>query len=387
MIKRTLSTLLVSATLSLPLSLPAVADLEPEPIGRIETLPAQYPDHWMMVHDVSFFHMFEGEVLVVDPLATTMGEQYKGMLTASFIASYEQSAKRNEHYVAETFYSRGSRGGERTDVVTIWDKETLKVSGEIIVPPKRISGMPKDITTAMTPDERFMLIYNFTPGQSISVVDMEKRVFVEEVSTPGCGFVLPNGKRSFTSICSNGTLLTTHLDRNGKATGSEKSAVVIDANDDPVFEGAAMSGGVAYFPTFQGRILPIDMSGKNIEPQDTWWLTDESERNWRPGGMKPYATDSEGLGYFLMNPEGGEGTHKDGGAEVWVYNLAEQKRLGRIKLQSWGLALGSSGSGDGRLLSVLNPDMQLEIYRIPDGEFVHTLSIAPQTPFMVYGAQ
>ena len=64
----------------------ASADFTPEPLGQIESLPAEYPDHWAMVHDFSFFHMFEGEVVVVDPLATTVADQYKGMMTASFIA-------------------------------------------------------------------------------------------------------------------------------------------------------------------------------------------------------------------------------------------------------------------------------------------------------------
>ena len=73
----------------------ATADFTPEPIGTIETLPADYPDHWMLVHDFSFFHMTEGEILVVDPLAESIGGQYKGMMTASFIATYKYGAQRS----------------------------------------------------------------------------------------------------------------------------------------------------------------------------------------------------------------------------------------------------------------------------------------------------
>ena len=282
MIKRNLTAAL-SAVILAALTLPASAELQPEPIGKIESLPEEYPDHWMLVHDVSFFHMFEGEILVVDPLATTLKDQYKGMFTASFIAFYEQSAKRNEHYVAESFYSRGSRGGERTDVVTIWDNANLAVTGEIIIPPKRISGMPKVISSGLTPDERFLLIYNFTPAQSVSVVDVENRKFVTEIDTPGCGFAMPNGERSFTSICANGTLRTTHLSADGEADGHDVTEALFDVNADPVFEGAAISGGVAYFPTFEGRIIPVDLNGKQVKAGEPWWLTDESERNWRPG--------------------------------------------------------------------------------------------------------
>ena len=88
-----------------------------------------------------------------------------------------------------------------------------------------------------------------------------------------------------------------------------------------------------------------------------------------------------------MNPEGGEGTHKDGGAEVWVYDLETGERQSRIELENWGVSLGTTGSGDDRLMIVTNADMALDVYRIPSGEFVQTLNTGAQTPFMVYGNQ
>ena len=184
--KSALGGLLVSA-----LALSALAAFQPESIGIVETLPAEYPDHWVLVHDFSFFHMMEGEVLVVDPLAEDIGSQYKGMMPASFIAAFERSTVRNEHYVMETFYSRGTRGGERTDVVTIYDPATLLVVDEVIIPSKRITGMPKTSASGLLGNDRFLGVYNFTPAQSVSIVDLEKREFVTEASIPGCSFVIP----------------------------------------------------------------------------------------------------------------------------------------------------------------------------------------------------
>ena len=103
------------------------ADFEPEEMGIIETLPQPYPDHWIMAQDLSFFHMLEGAVRVIDPSAETIGGQYKGQMTSSFIGVFKHSQKRNEHYVIESFHSRGGRGGERTDVVTIYDPSSLSV--------------------------------------------------------------------------------------------------------------------------------------------------------------------------------------------------------------------------------------------------------------------
>ncbi|NKB99895.1 MAG: hypothetical protein GKR90_15545 [Pseudomonadales bacterium] len=361
------------------------ADFAPEPIGTVEVLPSVYPEHWMLVHDFSFFHMSEGEIQVVDPLADTLGGQYKGMFPASFIATYKYSAQRNEHYVAESFFSRGARGGERTDVLTIWDPATLQVKGEVVIPAKRITGMPKRLMSGLLDNDKFIGVYNFTPAQSISIVNLEDRSFVAEIPTPGCGFMLPVGQRSFSSICSNGSLLTSHLNEDGTLQSTSKSGVVFDPENDPIFENPGVAKDTAYFATFQGKILPIGTSNDEPEVGEAWWLSAESERNWRPGGMSPLMADSSGVGYVLMNPEGGEGTHKDGGSEVWVIDLTEQKRTARIELKNWGISLGSTGTGDGRLMVVTNADLALDVYSIPSGEYVKTLNTGAQTPFTVYG--
>ena len=64
-------------------------------------------------------------------------------MTASFAADLLNSPNADEYYVVETFWSRGGRGGERTDVVSVYDPTTLSVVDEISVPPRRITGMPK----------------------------------------------------------------------------------------------------------------------------------------------------------------------------------------------------------------------------------------------------
>lgn len=380
--KKLITCALLSATVGLQ-----AQQFEPEPVGLVDGLDSTYPAHWIMVRDFSFFHMLEGKVLVVDPLAETLGDQYKGMMTSSFIGGYERSRTRNEHYVIETFYSRGGRGGERTDVVAIYDPATLAVVDEVIIPSKRITGMPKTTLTNFIGGERFLGVYNFTPAQSISIVDLEERKFVGEVATPGCGFVIPNGERSFTSICSNGTLMTSHLNEDGTLKETAKSEVMFDPENDPIFETPAMLDGVAYFPTFTGQILPLDVSGDTVSAGEMWPLaqTDE-EKSWRPGGMNLIIVDSAGTGYVLMHPDGGEGTHKNGGGEVWVYDFRTGERQARIELTNWGLSLGTSGKGDNRLLFVTNTDMAIDVYSLPAGEYMKTLNTGAVTPFIVEGA-
>src|SRR5260370_35602696 len=69
----------------------------------------------------------------------------------------------------------------------------------------------------LTDDDRFLLIYNFNPAQSVTVVDTTLRRFVREIETPGCALVYPTGPRSFFSVCGDGALSLVALDDAGGA--------------------------------------------------------------------------------------------------------------------------------------------------------------------------
>ncbi len=52
-------------------------------------------------------------------------------------------------YVAETYWSRGSRG-DRTDVVTFYDSRTLEVTGEVLLPRGRFLVVTKKYNAGLT---------------------------------------------------------------------------------------------------------------------------------------------------------------------------------------------------------------------------------------------
>ena len=87
---------------------------------------------------------------------------------------------RPEFYLAETFYSRGSRG-DRTDVVTIYDLATLAPVGEVGIPPKRAINTLATANVALSDDDRFLAVFNMTPATSLSIVDVQQRAFVAEM--------------------------------------------------------------------------------------------------------------------------------------------------------------------------------------------------------------
>ena len=366
----------------------ASADFAPEPMNANLSLPASYPKHWLVVHDAAFFHMREGRYLFVDPHADTVGGQVRGLLSADFIAHYEQSAARGEHYVIESFFSRGGRGGERTDVVTIYDAASLSVSGEIIIPPRRLSSMPERLATALVAEDQLLVVYNFTPGQSLTVVDLEKREFVAEHGIAGCSLAIPTGKAGVTSLCSDGAFLTTTLSDGGASAASVRSEAAFADESDPMFEKAGIIDGIAYFPTFKGDVLPVDLTGEVAVPGERWALASAEEKaaGWRPGGWQLVAADHLGRLYVLMNPDGTDGSHKDGGGEVWVFDAAAKKRIMRIPLPKWGLSVGVS-SAEQPLLVVTNGELQLETYSTATGEMDKTLAVSTQTPFIVRGVR
>lgn len=366
----------------------ASADFAPEPMNVKLSLPASYPQHWLVVHDAAFFHMREGRYLFVDPHADTVGGQLRGLLSADFIAHYEQSAARGEHYVIESFFSRGGRGGERTDVVTIYDAESLEVSGEVIIPPRKLSSMPERLATGLVAEDKLLVVYNFTPGQSLTVVDLEKREFVAEHGVAGCSLAIPTGDSGVTSLCSDGAFLTTTLSDGGASAASVRSAAVFADESDPMFEKAGITGGVAYFPTFRGDVLPVDVSGDAAVPGERWPLASVEEKaaGWRPGGWQLVAADHLGRLYVLMNPNGADGSHKDGGGEVWVFDAAAKKRIMRIPLPKWGVSVGVSNA-EQPLLVVTNGELGLETYSTATGEMIKTLAVSTQTPFIVRGVQ
>jgi len=376
---------LAAAVLVMPVGY--AEDFRPEPLRQIESLPATYPDHWLVVHDATFFHMREGRFLFVDPAADTVGGQLRGMLSADFMAHYEQSSARGEHYVIESFFSRGGRGGERTDVVSIYDAASLDLAGEIIIPPKKISSMPQRFGTALVADDRLLVVYNFTPRQSITVVDLEKREFVAEYEILGCALVFPTGESGVTSLCSDGSLLTTVLTAEGEVAASHRTGKIINM-DDPMFEKAAIIDGLAYFPTFHGSVVPVDLSGETAEAGEVWSLVSDGERaaGWRPGGWQLVASDANGRFYILMHPDGEEGSHKNGGGEVWVFDVADQQRTARIELPNWGVSIGVNSAANPSLV-VTNGNLALEVYDAESGILAKTLAVQTQTAFVIRGVR
>ncbi|HNP35951.1 MAG TPA: amine dehydrogenase large subunit [Woeseiaceae bacterium] len=376
---------IIVACLCLGASSASLADLKPEPIRQVQTLPEQYPAHWIIAQDAAFFHMSDGKFIVLDADRDSISEQYKGMFNGAQIAQFAQAHSRPEMYVVQTFHSLGHRG-VRNDVLSVYDKRTLAPLADIVVPPKRASILPTQYALQLVDDEKLALIFNFTPATTVSVVDLDKREFLNEVPIPGCALIYPTGKRGFSSLCSEGTFLTVALDDAGGVASSTRSKQFFNADVDAVFEKPAIQGRNANFLTFKGRVIPVDLSGDLPVIGESWSLPEIEAGNWRPGGLTPAVMSANGKMYVLMHAEGKTDTHKDPGTEVWVFDPRTHKRERQIELALPAVSIELTRDTN-PLLVVTTIEMNIDVYDANKGTKLRTISdFGQETPLLLHGA-
>jgi methylamine dehydrogenase heavy chain len=341
------------------------------------TLAVPASKHWVWVNDFVFPSMADGRAYLID------GDtgRYLGTLSTGYgFTRVILSRDGKVIYSPETYFSRGTRG-KRTDVVTLYDAGTLAVAGEIVVPPKRSSNLPMMANQVLTDDERFLLIYNFNPSQSVTVVDTKLRKFVREIETPGCALVYPTGPRSFFSVCGDGSLSLAELDDNG-AAHQQRTKPMFDMAADPITEKAVRIGHVWYFVSFAGRIYPLDAGPRQATMGPTWWLTSEAERKmgWRPGGIQQLAVDSQKSRLYAIMHRGGVETHKDPGKDVWVYDVAARQRVQQFVLKNLASSIQLSNDAQPLLYSIFIDAPNLDIYDAAGGTLLRSVDHIGTTP-------
>lgn len=308
--------------------------------GRSEVLPAEPERDWVFIGS-SLVDVVEDEFLGV------VGVSGGGPGGHTFAFSSDQRSI----FAVESFYTRGNRG-ERTDTVTIFDATTLGVAGEVIVPPKIALMLARDGAIAVSDEGRFLAVFNLTPATSLSIVDIERRAFVGEISTPGCSLVYAAGERRYASLCANGGLLTVTLDPNGAELSKTRKDGFFDPQADPVTEAAVRHGDQWLFVSFDGIVHPLDVSGDEPRFARTWSLLTDADRadDWRIAGRQHLAVhQASGRLYSLVrqseepldDPKGMDGQ------EIWVYDLTTQGRVERWQARPDSAETRDGGGGGG----------------------------------------
>ncbi len=361
-----------AATLALCVSTAHAAGEFPNPlpaekIPNVAVLPAKYPDTWAFLN-------YAGDRIELRNVGADSRE-VKGQLQARDSSTLLVSTKRPELYVADTVWSRGVRG-VRTDFITVYDTKTLTPVDEIVLPTKRGLMTAMEGMFTFTDGERLALVFDFTPASSVTVVDLAKRkVLAPDIEIPGCSLVYPSGTRGFFTLCASGNLLAVRLGADGKVAGSTPSRVFNNLDSDPLYTYSTTIGGITYFPTMLGHVQPIDVRDDEAKVLDAWSLVTPAEAaaNWRPSGWQAIAGDGDKRLYVLMQADAHEGTHKDPGTEVWVFDVATKARVKRLRLARAGSSIHLTHAADPLLL--VQSGERLDVYEPATGALVRSLNL------------
>lgn len=238
---------------------------------------------------------------------------------------------RREFYAAESYMTRDVRG-ERTDLVAVYDFENLSPVAEIVIP-NRMARLSVRRHLGLMNDGRHLAVLNMNPGHSVSIVDVEDRVFIYEISTPGCAVIMPVARSDFLQLCGDGTLQLIQLDVSGFERNRVRSEPFFSVADDAVFDRAARGAGGWILISHAGTVFEAGAEGGRIAVSEGWSAVPPDEDGWRPGGGELLAVHERyGLLYVAMH-QGGKDTHHEPGEEIWVYSLDARRRVHRLELE------------------------------------------------------
>jgi methylamine dehydrogenase heavy chain len=331
-----------AAALGIGVSAAALAEL---PTETLTVEPAIKAKNRAYVADIAINYIADGKLHVVD---TDTGN-YLGVVGNGFAGQHALNRATRELIIATGYLSRGQRG-ERTDIVEVWDADTLAFKHEIIIPPKRAMALQYEGLVRLSADGRWFFVQNATPASSVTVVDLRNRKVASEIAMPGCWGIYVPASRSdrFSSLCGDGTVATVVLNSSGRQASRSASAKMFDPDKDAWFMQGEQDGDTCHFVSFLGNVASVAIGGNTATLSGTWSLVTESadkEKNWRPSGYQPLAVHpGSGRLYVTMHPNGAEGSHKNPAEEIWGFDMKSKKRIVRMPGHS-SIALEPSVDG------------------------------------------
>jgi len=340
------------------------APLAPETVGRT-ALPEPQPSWFTMLgRDSSYiFDAADGEM--------------KGLISHSgFSPAIVSLPSRKEAYVVESYYSRGVTG-TRSDVLTVVNLADLSTKTEIEIPAKT-AALSFRHHIGLLGDERHVVVFNMTPAQSVSIVDVVERRFLGEIAIPGCAIIMPTGPRGFMTICGDGTLQLIRLDEGGAEAARVRTKPFFVVEKDPVFDRVVQTRNGWLLVSHEGLVREVTVEGDRIEVGEAWsMLSDEdepggdekrgesrrgdTEETWRPGGAQPFTMHRGSTLLYALMHKGKVDTQDENGTEIWVFDTERRRRVARLELPVEASNILSSQEPAPRLY-VYDKDSKLHIY-------------------------
>lgn len=319
------TSVLAAAWVTLSASVGHAAPLELNQPLTVETLPApKLGERRVWVHDYALG--LYGRAILVN---ADTGD-WLGMIDTGWEGvKLDFDRDRKVIYNVGLYMSRGFHG-QRVDVLEIFDANTLKILGEIPLPAKMIRGWPNLHHSAMTDDNRFMLVHFYTPASSIGVIDLQARKYVGEIETAGCAHVMSAGGRRFLMLCGDGSALEVQLTDAGRERARIPHKDLFDAVNDPLHGTGVRREDIWTLVSQKGAIHRFDVAGGGFKALPAW--TPPADPAGPPGvpgqiieNIALHAASNQL--YMLIHrgslePKGGGiDYHRQPGTEIWVVDL------------------------------------------------------------------
>ncbi len=327
---------------------PVWAELPNDTLGVVPAIAAK---HRLYIADIAINHIADGKLHVVD----AENGNYLGVIGSGFAGQFILSNDKREIIIATGYLSRGQRG-ERIDIVEVWDADTLSFKYEIPISDKRAMTLNYEGLLRLSADSRWLFVQNSTPATSVTVVDMQAKKDVGEISMPGCWAIYPaqsNPKR-FASLCGEGNVTIVTISDTGQEATRTASGKFFDPDGDAWFMQGEQDGDRYHFVSFKGNIATINVGGDTAVLEGTWPLLTKADQKkaWRPGGYQPLAVHpGTNRLYVTMHAGGVEGSHKNPAAEIWAFDTQSHKRVARLPGNS---AIALEPSADGKRLYAID---------------------------------
>ena len=379
------SCLMRAALLSFATCMPLLA-AAPPPLPAehltVTTLPPNNP-HRLYVLDDAFVNEIDARVHLFD------GDTYRrlGQIDAGFNPGFNLSPDGKTSVIGATYFARGSHGA-RTDVVEFNDNTTLSVTHEIVLPSKRAMTLPTYFNLGFSNDSHFLYVSYVTPAASFGVLDPAKGTVLDEIDTAGCVLVIPSGPNRVSTLCESGRLLTVSLDAQGHEASRAMSDPFFDPDTDPIFvQGIPITNGFAFL-SFLGEVHEVDFSGAQPAFHPAWSLLSAADKaqNWRPGGAQVGAIHRKLGKLFVPMHRGGEGSHKNGGTEIWVFDMKTHQRVARWPVASQKLSPVLAiqvSQDDAPILFAATDRADVAVFDALTGQLRHVEKQLGQTPWLL----
>lgn len=270
---------------------------------------------------------------------------------------------------ASTVYSRVSKG-KRNDYVEVLDAQTHEPIADIDIPPIRLLVNTYQWMTALTPDDKNMLIYQFSPSPGVGLVDLAGKKFVKLMDVPDCYHIFPTANDTFYMHCREGHLLKATFDKDGNIK-HEKTKILHPENkhlvNTPAYSTKAKH---LVWPSYDGTIYQVDFSSGEAKFLPTFEAFTEQEKaeKWAPGGWNLVAYHRESNRIFLLADQRAQWTHKFPSRFVFVYDAATGKRLNKIELKHEVNSIAVSADKEPQLYALSAHDRTLYIFDAATGK-------------------